>query len=281
MRGSYKEAPMSTIEKFRAAGIITRIVTGLLLAATLIAAWVMGGWYIAALVGLLAVVGMGEFLFMFQPSGGWGMKILGLLLGSGYIAVAFFLPKYPLAPAVGACFLVAALYALVCWSREKSLDPLRRAAVMLCGLVYVPMLLAPAIHFNCWEQLLIVLVPAVSDMFAYFAGVCFGSHKIWPSVSPKKSIEGSIVGLLAAVAASCALGFFCGKAPVQYFAVLGLVMGIMAQLGDFFESALKRAVNVKDSSRLLPGHGGVLDRLDSITFCAGTYAAAAAYFPFF
>ena len=272
---------MSTIEKFRAAGLVTRIATGLILAAALIGAWVMGGWYIAALVGLLAVVGMGEFLFMFQPSGGWGMKVIGLLLGSGYIAVAFFLPKYPLAPALGACFLVAALYALVCWSREKSLAPLRRAAVMLCGLVYVPVLLAPAIHFNSWEQLLIVLVPAVSDMFAYFAGVCIGSHKIWPSVSPKKSIEGSIVGLLAAVAASCALGFFCGKAPVQCFAILGLVMGIMAQLGDFFESALKRAVNVKDSSKLLPGHGGVLDRLDSITFCAGTYAAAAAYFPFF
>ena len=161
---------MSTIEKFRAAGLVTRIATGLVLAAALIGAWVMGGWYIAALVGLLAVGGMGEFLFMFQPSGGWGMKVIGLLLGAGYIAVAFFLPKYPLAPALGACFLVAALYALVCWSREKSLDPLRRAAVMLCGIVYVPVLLAPGIHFNCWEQLLIVRVPAVSDMFAYFAG---------------------------------------------------------------------------------------------------------------
>ena len=61
---------MSTIEKFRAAGLVTRIATGLILAAALIGAWVMGGWYIAALVGLLAVVGMGEFLFMFQPSGG-------------------------------------------------------------------------------------------------------------------------------------------------------------------------------------------------------------------
>ena len=58
-------------------------------------------------------------------------------------------------------------------------------------------------------------------------------------------------------------------------------MGVMAQLGDFFESALKRAVDVKDSSHLLPGHGGVLDRLDSISFCSGTYAVAAAIHPFF
>lgn len=272
---------MSTLEKFRAAGLITRIVTAVILAVVLIAAWVLGGWYIAALVALIAVVGMGEFLFMFQPEGGWMMKILGILLGAGYVAFAAFLPQYPLEHALGLCFLVVALYALVCWSREQSLDPLRRAAVMLCGIVYLPVLLAPAIHFSRWEQLLIVLVPAVSDMAAYFAGVCFGSHKIWPAVSPKKSVEGSIVGLLGAVVAACALGFFCGKAPLTCFAVLGLVMGVMAQLGDFFESALKRAVNVKDSSHLLPGHGGVLDRLDSITFCAGTYAAAAAYFPFF
>lgn len=272
---------MSKFEKFLAAGIVSRLVTAVILAAVLITAWVLGGWYIAALVALVAVVGMGEFLFMFQPKGGWTMKILGILLGTGYVAVAALLPQYPLQHALGVCFLAAALYALVCWSREKTLDPLRRAAVLLCGIVYLPVLLAPAIHFGRWEQLLIVLVPAVSDMAAYFAGVCFGSHKIWPSVSPKKSVEGSIVGLLAAVAASCALGFFCGKAPIACFAILGLVMGIMAQLGDFFESALKRAVNVKDSSHLLPGHGGVLDRLDSITFCAGTYAAAAAYFPFF
>ena len=97
---------MSMLEKFRAAGLLTRIATGLLLAAALIAAWVMGGWYIAALVALLAVVGMGEFLFMFQPTGGWGMKILGLLLGAGYVAVAFFLPAYPLAPALGPSFLM-------------------------------------------------------------------------------------------------------------------------------------------------------------------------------
>ena len=63
--------------------------------------------------------------------------------------------------------------------------------------------------------------------------------------------------------------------------LLGAVMGVMAQLGDFFESALKRAVNVKDSSHLLPGHGGVLDRLDSISFCVGTYAFASALYPFF
>ena len=73
---------MSKIEKFLAAGIVTRIITAVVLAAVLITAWVQGGWYIAALVALIVVVGMGEFLFMFQPEGGWGMKILGLVLAA-------------------------------------------------------------------------------------------------------------------------------------------------------------------------------------------------------
>ncbi len=268
-------------DKFRAAGLSLRLITALVLAAVLVAAWVLGGWYVCGLVAVLALAGMGEFLFLFQPSSGWGMKILGLLLGALYLAAATFLPSLPAQPVLAVCIMAAALYALVCWSREKSLDPLRRATVMLCGLLYIPVLLAPAMHFSRWEQLFVVLLPAASDMAAYFAGVSFGSHPIWPGVSPKKSVEGSIAGLAASVIVACAMGAAFGSAPLTAFAALGALMGIMAQLGDFFESALKRAVNVKDSSHLLPGHGGVLDRLDSISFCVGTYAAASALYPFF
>ncbi|WP_418764771.1 phosphatidate cytidylyltransferase [Mailhella sp.] len=268
-------------DKFRAAGLSLRLITAVVLAAVLIAAWVMGGWYVCALVSVLALVGMGEFLFLFQRSGGWGMKILGLLLGATYLASVALLPSLPQHLTLAFCAMVAALYALVRWSREKTLDPLRRAAVMVCGLLYIPVLLSPAMHFSRWEQLLVVLVPAVSDMAAYFAGVSFGKHPIWPGVSPKKSVEGSIAGLAASIVVTCAMGFALGSAPLYSFAALGVGMGLMAQLGDFFESALKRAVNVKDSSRLLPGHGGVLDRLDSISFCVGTYAVASALYAFF
>ncbi len=272
-------------EKFRAASLSLRLITAAVLAAVLIAAWTMGGWYVAALVAVLAVAGMGEFLFMFQREGGWVMKILGIVLAAGYVSAHALAPSFApaLAPqfCLAFCVMAAALYALVAWSREKTLDPLRRAAVLLCGILSIPALLSPALHFTRWEQLFVVLLPAASDMAAYFAGVSFGRHPIWPGVSPKKSVEGAAAGLLASVAVACAMGFFLGKAGLASFALLGAVMGVMAQLGDFFESALKRAVNVKDSSRLLPGHGGVLDRLDSISFCVGTYAFASALYPFF
>lgn len=110
-------------EKFRAAGLSTRLITAVILAAVLIAAWVMGGFYVAGLVALLAVAGLGEFLFLFQRSGGWGMKVLGLLLGAGYIAVGTLFPQYPPQVALGVCALLTALYALFCWSREKRSIP--------------------------------------------------------------------------------------------------------------------------------------------------------------
>lgn len=268
-------------DKFRAAGLGLRLITAAVLAAVLIAAWVMGGWYVSALVSVLALVGLGEFLFLFQPSGAWVMKILGLVLGALFLAACALLPSFPEHLALAFCAMLAALYALVAWSREKTLEPLGRAAVIICGILYIPALLAPAMHFTRWEQLLVVLLPAASDMAAYFAGVSFGRHPIWPGVSPKKSVEGSIAGLVASIAVACIMGLALGSAPLYAFAALGAAMGIMAQLGDFFESALKRAVNVKDSSHLLPGHGGVLDRLDSISFCVGTYAVASGLYPFF
>ena len=268
-------------EKFRKAGLASRLVSGVILAAAVITCWVLGGKFIAGLIAVASLAGMGEFLFLFQKQGCHAMKAFGLALCAVFLAACAFMPAIPASVLISAAFLLCALYGLFDWSREKGLDPLRKAAVVMCGILYMPALLAPVMQFSRWEQLLIVLVPVVSDVAAYFAGVTFGSHSIWKSVSPKKSIEGSIAGFAASTAAACALGAATGTAGMAAFAALGAAMAVMAQLGDFFESALKRAVDVKDSSRLIPGHGGVLDRLDSIVFCAGTYTAAAALHPFF
>ncbi len=268
-------------DKFRAASLSLRLVTAVVLAAVLIAAWVLGGWYVCGLVAVLALVGLGEFLFLFRREGAYGMKMLGLVLGALYLAAAALLPSFPPHLALAAGTLVAALYALVSWSREKSLEPLANAAIILCGLLYMPMLLAPAMHFTRWEQLFVVLLPAASDMAAYFAGVSFGRHPIWPGVSPKKSVEGAVAGLAASVAVSCIMGLaLVDRQRTRLTSRRGDISDA-AQRWKNIESALKRAANVKDSSHLLPGHGGVLDRLDSISFCVGTYAVASALYPFF
>ncbi len=111
------------------------------------------------------------------------------------------------------------------------------------------------------------LVTWAGDTGAFYAGINFGRHRLCPSLSPGKSIEGSIAGLLSSLAASflAKWWFFPGLESLHAL-ILGILLGIMGQLGDLSESLLKRGLEVKDSSSLIPGHGGFLDRVDSLLF---------------
>lgn len=157
------------------------------------------------------------------------------------------------------------------------------AAFSLFGIVYVGLSFAtllalrflPAGHYMTDIGMPIgVLYVAIlfagtwaNDTCAYFVGCNFGKRKLCPSLSPGKTIEGACGGLAGSVAATLAV---CGAAgiPVSYSLPLGVLLGVTAPLGDLVESALKRFCGVKDSGKLLPGHGGMLDRFDSIMFAA-------------
>ena len=104
-----------------------------------------------------------------------------------------------------------------------------------------------------------------SDTFAYFSGYFFGKHKLCPEVSPKKTVEGFIGGVLGTIATVTAAGTIVGFSAAK-MAVLGLLVALGATLGDLVESAVKRYTGIKDSGNLIPGHGGVLDRFDSVMF---------------
>lgn len=109
----------------------------------------------------------------------------------------------------------------------------------------------------------------VTDSFAFFGGKLLGKHKIAERISPKKTWEGSIIGFLFTMIASLVIKFFIFKEFDLVHAVsIGLIVGFTAQIGDLFESHLKRTVQLKDSSQLIPGHGGFLDRFDSLLFAA-------------
>lgn len=110
------------------------------------------------------------------------------------------------------------------------------------------------------------------DTFALFAGRFFGRHKLLVSVSPKKTIEGSIGGLVGSAAAGAILGvLYLNDRPLWALVLTALTTGAFAQVGDLFESLLKRVADVKDSGTLMPGHGGILDRLDGLLFAAPVY----------
>jgi len=155
--------------------------------------------------------------------------------------------------------------------RNQGLDMTHAGRVIL-GVLYIPLLMSHFILIRqsqsgvLWIFFILVLAFA-GDIAAYYIGRRFGKHKLLPEVSPGKTVEGTI-GLVAGSIAGCLLFklFLFPMLPVAHAVVLGLVGSVLGQLGDLSESALKRAAGVKDSGTLLPGHGGILDRLDCLMF---------------
>lgn len=142
------------------------------------------------------------------------------------------------------------------------------------GLFYVGLL--PSFAFRILDQayglewfVFLLAVVFSGDTMAYLFGVAIGKHKVMPTVSPKKTWQGSIGGLLGSALASVLCGFYV--LPNVGFGILiplAIAAGFVGQFGDFFESLLKRVANVKDSGKIMPGHGGVLDRIDAVLFAS-------------
>ncbi|BFO64871.1 hypothetical protein KCF3NO3_08540 [Chryseobacterium sp. KCF3-3] len=114
----------------------------------------------------------------------------------------------------------------------------------------------------------IVVVTELNDVFQYLMGKFFGKHKITPQISPNKTLEGLIGGVFLTVILSNILGYFLLETGILTNSILGIVLGISGFLGDIFMSYIKRKTGVKDTGNLLPGHGGLLDRMDSLVFNA-------------
>jgi phosphatidate cytidylyltransferase len=153
---------------------------------------------------------------------------------------------------------------------------LRDATSSLFPLIYlgVPIGALVAVRASVGREavLLLVAVLVISDSAQYYAGRAFGRRPLAPAISPKKTIEGAIGGLVAGTAATVGAGlYWLPGVPAPALALLGAALVALGIVGDLFESLLKRSAGVKDSSSLIPGHGGVLDRIDSWLFAAPVY----------
>lgn len=273
---------------------MTRITTALVLLPLLALAIALRGWVEFGLLALLTCAGLWEFYGMFWTGGRHvPLKLAGLALGVCILwAGGQHQPWMILATLIGA-FWVSSLWFLGRFAEspedQGEEGSYGRASVLLTGLLYLPVMLQFLLGMQRMEIILVLLATFASDTGAYYAGSLIGGPKVWPVVSPKKTWAGSLGGLSTSVVVCLAAGavdeyWLAGAGagrPWWMWALLGACLNVSSQFGDFFESALKRRLGVKDSGTLLPGHGGVLDRIDSLLLAVATYAGLDAVFHFF
>ena len=244
---------------------MTRLVSGIVLALAAIAAIV---WLPVIALRILAVVVAGAAALEYAGAAGVTRDPSRVL-----VVVMAALACWWLGMPALASVAVATSIALAWLAVEVLLfgHDIARAAAAVAGAVYVggPLGLLVAIHVRSgWRVTLLLLATVVvSDTAQYYSGRAFGRHKLAPIVSPKKTVEGAAGGLVGAALFMALAGsrILVGEALVP-LAVLGLAMAAVDICGDLFESSLKRHAGLKDSSSLIPGHGGVLDRIDALLF---------------
>jgi phosphatidate cytidylyltransferase len=192
--------------------------------------------------------------------------VLGLLLLLSFSTARPYLPSFFVVLGMVGYFL----YYLLRYEEFPQLLP--ELALSCLGLLYVPFLLGH--FFWLWQLpqgrywlLWFLLVIFAGDTGAYYSGRWFGVKKLYPQVSPGKTVAGSLGGLVASLAVGLGFGLWLPLgASLSVLISLALLAAVVGQFGDLFESMLKRRAQVKDASSLLPGHGGLLDRLDSLSF---------------
>ncbi len=152
---------------------------------------------------------------------------------------------------------------------RKTENPFADVLHTLLPMLYAatPLSMMPYLHYSMNVLVMCIIMVWVNDSFAYMGGSLVGKHKMWPRHSPGKTWEGTAIGVAAAVAAGLVVGPLFETRLVWYdWLILGLVCSIIGTLGDLVESMLKRSVGLKDSGNIMPGHGGFLDRFDSLLF---------------
>ena len=253
---------------------LSRIVVAVVGLPVVLGAVYLGGWWLFALVTVGVIVGLHEYWLLARPlaplaPAGYAGAILALVgaeLGGIAWGVGGALATFPLA------FLLKAISGARAAATIAISGTVMGAAWIGGGLGYLILLRELPDHGRL-ATLTVLLAVWAGDTFAYFGGRLFGRHKMAPATSPGKTWEGFVVGTAATVFVAFVALYHQHFLTIEESLVLGGVLAVAAPLGDLFESLLKRDMDVKDTGRLLGGHGGMLDRIDALLF-----AAPAAYF---
>ncbi|MEF2965177.1 phosphatidate cytidylyltransferase [Paenibacillus sp. M1] len=247
-----------------------RLITGIVAGGGFLGLCLVGGIWYHVLVLMMALIGYYEFVRMTKVPPFGGTAALGYV-GVLYAVFPWRLLGLDMPLSVMAVFWLLMLLFLIVTVLTKNETPIARVAMLFLGMVYVGLGFSylaatrsmPDGHGLFWTFLMLAAIWS-SDAGAYFSGRRFGKHKLWPAISPNKTVEGAIGGVVCAVIAAILFAVFSGGLlGIGRALLLGVSAAVVGQLGDLIQSAYKRVYGIKDSGSLLPGHGGILDRCDS------------------
>jgi phosphatidate cytidylyltransferase len=243
-----------------------------------IAAWVIwaGGWWFFAAVALVAGLAGYEFGQLMRQGNYAPVTVFTLTIVGVFLLDAQF-PSLNIALPGLTWILIVSISWQLFQARDKI--PTTNWALSVAGGLYVGLLSAHAILLRGLPQgfawmIAAVLITWIGDSTAYFVGKAFGRRKLWPRLSPRKTWEGLLGGIAGSLLTGALVGYvmmlWTGAIGPVHGLVIGLLGGIIGPFGDLAISMMKRQVNAKDSSHIIPGHGGVLDRTDSLLFIITT-----------
>ena len=244
--------------------------------------WSENPYFFVALAAIAILIALDEFYNLASKAGCRAFTVYGYIAALSIIACFVLDGMVWIVAVIAAATILSLAHALA--HPEEINKALVSVSATIFGVIYVALLAGyligirmtpdgltqtPTPHLASKLLTMFFAMVMMTDTGAYYTGRSIGRHKLAPRISPGKTIEGSVGGFITAIITGplCRLIFF-PEIPIMHAAALGAAIGIIGQVGDLAESMLKRGSDVKDSGALLPGHGGMLDRADSLLFCA-------------
>lgn len=249
-----------------------RILSAITGAFIIVSSLVFGEWSYFAVFLLISLLAQWEFYRLIKLQSYLPIRLLGVAIGGALFILSFLISRGTIPPKYYfAVFPIASFIFLIKLYKKNDNAPFINIALFYLGLTYVALpfaLINVVVHYHGWytyEILLgLMVIIWASDTGAYFAGVRFGKRKLFERISPKKSWEGAIGGAITALGMSILFSrFYTGLEPWQWISV-AIIVVIAGTYGDLVESMFKRTMQIKDSGTSIPGHGGFLDRFDSL-----------------
>ncbi len=256
-----------------------RVITGIIASIIATAAIILGSIPLYALLIVIICLASGEFVRILKHKG-FHPSLTIIRVSAIIFATLTFLHRFDMVPSMLTLTIMASFLIVLFKGRQPYIVNVATTALgaLYCGWLPCHLLLIRQIGMNrisafqfslsdgLYLLMFVFLTVAMTDIGAYYFGINFGKRKLAEVISPKKTVEGALGGVFCAILVSCLVGVFYARLSLCQAIIGGLLITLSAQLGDLSESLIKRDAGVKDSSDILPGHGGILDRFDGYIF---------------